>query len=130
MFLPLAADLLGESRGDDLRRLDAHGAAFFQRVGHEGGGDNQHGQIHHFRQVGHRPIGFQPHHLVMAAADRIDIALVGMAAQHIHDAAAQNVGVGRSADDRDARRRKKGADVGHIRWNRLYRSSAARDRGR
>ena len=98
---PGFARFLGKPRAYDQRRLDAGSAAFLERVGHVGGGNDEHRQIDLFGGVADRLVGLEPQHFVMAAADRINRAGEGARRENLDDPSPDDGCIRRRAEDGD-----------------------------
>ena len=109
---PRLAFLLGEAGRQDDRRLDASRPAALQLLRHDLGRNDQCGEVGR-RKIADAVVRLEPLHLRLAAAHRVDRALIGMTLHDLHDAPAQTARVGRRANDRDRFRPKQFLDIGH-----------------
>jgi len=115
--------LLSEAGADHDRGAHALAPAFLERKRDVSRWHDNDGEVGRLRQFGNGRIASQAEHLWLAARHRIDAPGIAVCDQVMSRSAAQGMGIGRGADDRDAVRGKKGFQIRH-------RLSAARGRGR
>ena len=101
------AALLGESRRDDHRVLDAHGGALLERAEHRARRDDDDGEVDRLPDIRDRGVAFQPVDIAVIGIDRIDLAGKLILAQHRQQPARDLLQITRGADQGDAGRGKK-----------------------
>ncbi len=104
----------GETRGQDLYRLDALAHGFAQRGFHTCCRDDDDGLVNRAGYVRDVFIGFQALHQCFPLVDRVDGALVITFEHEAQHAAAYALGVGRGAYQRDGPGEKKRVKCVHV----------------